>query len=53
MGLEFEVVEKLQAHEKPWNTVPEEDLLRPAEEDVSSGFLCLAEVFTHLFDEYD
>lgn len=44
VGLEFEVVEKLQAHEKPWSTVPEEDLLRPAEEDMAVEHLAVVEV---------
>lgn len=44
VGLEFEVVEKLQAHEKPWSTVPEEDLLRPADEDMAVEHLAVVEV---------
>lgn len=44
VGLEFEVVEKLQAHEKPWSTVPEEDLRRPPGEDMAVEHLAVVEV---------
>ncbi|KAE8752664.1 hypothetical protein FOCC_FOCC000786 [Frankliniella occidentalis] len=44
VGLEFEVVEKLQAHEKPLSTVPEEDLIRPAGEDMAVEHLAVVEV---------
>ncbi|KAK2583040.1 hypothetical protein KPH14_009078 [Odynerus spinipes] len=34
LGLEYEVVERLQANEKPWSTLPVEDLTKSGTEDV-------------------
>ncbi|XP_032691585.1 dual serine/threonine and tyrosine protein kinase-like isoform X3 [Odontomachus brunneus] len=35
LSLEYEVIEKLQANEKPWNTLPVEDLTMSGSEDVN------------------
>lgn len=35
LGLEYEVVENLQANEKPWNTLPIEDLTKSGDEDIN------------------
>lgn len=35
LSLEYEVIEKLQANEKPWNTLPIEDLTMSGNEDVN------------------
>ncbi|XP_024946197.1 dual serine/threonine and tyrosine protein kinase isoform X2 [Cephus cinctus] len=35
LGLEYEVVERLQANEKPWNTLPVEDLMKSQNEDTN------------------
>ncbi|XP_014474429.1 PREDICTED: dual serine/threonine and tyrosine protein kinase isoform X2 [Dinoponera quadriceps] len=35
LSLEFEVIEKLQANEKPWSTLPIEDLTKSGSEDVN------------------
>ncbi|XP_043258729.1 dual serine/threonine and tyrosine protein kinase-like [Colletes gigas] len=35
LGLEYEVVENLQANEKPWSTLPIEDLTRSGGEDIN------------------
>ncbi|KAF2887681.1 hypothetical protein ILUMI_18492 [Ignelater luminosus] len=32
LGQEYEIVEKLKAHERPWTTVPESDILRSDQE---------------------
>ncbi|XP_043670902.1 dual serine/threonine and tyrosine protein kinase-like isoform X2 [Vespula pensylvanica] len=34
LGLEYEVVVKLQANEKPWSTIPIEDLTKSGNEDI-------------------
>lgn len=50
MGSEFEIVEKLRAHEEPWITLPEEDIQRgqtespsdhclTVEAEINNGFL--------------
>lgn len=44
LGSDFELVEKLECHDKPWLIVPEKDLIRPESEKHLPGPLTVLEV---------